>query len=45
MDRFTDKQKKELQRIGISLVLFVILMIAEHAGLFPDTMGGRIASA
>ena len=43
MDRFTDKQKKELQRIGISLVLFVILMIAEHAGLFPDTMGGRIA--
>ncbi len=43
MDRFTDKQKKELQRIGISLVLFVILMIAEHSGLFPDTMGGRIA--
>ncbi len=42
MERFTEKQKKELQLIGISLVLFVILMIAEHAGLFPDTLGGTI---
>ncbi|MBQ6440211.1 MAG: cadmium-translocating P-type ATPase [Mogibacterium sp.] len=43
MGRFTNKQKKELKQIGISLVLFVILMIAEHAGLFPDTTGGMIA--
>ena len=42
MDRFTEKQKKELQLIGISFVLFVILMIAEHAGLFPDTTGGTL---
>lgn len=42
MERFTEKQKKELQLIGISLVLFVILMIAEHANLFPDTLGGTI---
>ena len=42
MDRFTPKQKKELQQIGISFVLFVILMIAEHAGLFPDTTGGTL---
>lgn len=40
MDRFTPKQKKELQQIGISFVLFVILMVSEHAGLFPDTLGG-----
>ena len=32
MERFTDKQKKELRQIGISLVLFVILMIALAAG-------------
>ena len=42
MERFTDKQKKELRQIGISLVLFVILMIAEHAGLFPDTLTGTV---
>ena len=42
MERFTDKQKKELRQIGISLVLFVILMIAEHAGLFPDTQTGTV---
>ena len=42
MERFTEKQKKELQLIGISLVLFVILMVAEHANLFPDTLGGTI---
>lgn len=40
MGRFTEKQKKELQLIGISFVLFVILMVAEHTGLFPDTPGG-----
>ena len=42
MDRFTPKQKKELQLIGISFVLFVILMIAEHTGMFPDTVGGTL---
>ena len=42
MDRFTDKQKKELKQIFISFVLFVILMIAEHMGAFPDTTGGII---
>ena len=42
MDRFTPKQKKELQLIGISFVLFVILMVAEHTGLFPDTTGGTL---
>ena len=42
MDRFTARQKKELQQIGISFVLFVILMAAEHTGLFPDTAGGVI---
>lgn len=43
MDRFTEKQKKELKEIGIAFILFVVLMIAEHMGLFPDTMGGTIA--
>lgn len=42
MDRFTPKQKKELQQVGISFVLFVILMVSEHAGLFPDTLGGTV---
>lgn len=41
-DRFTPKQKKELQQIGISFVLFVMLMVTEHLGLFPDTPGGTI---
>ncbi|MBQ6150774.1 MAG: cadmium-translocating P-type ATPase [Mogibacterium sp.] len=40
MDRFTSKQKKELKEIGISFVLFVTLMAAEHTGLFPDTTTG-----
>ena len=42
MERFTNKQKKELRQIGISLVLFAVLMIAEHAGLFPDTTSGTV---
>ncbi|MCQ2563025.1 MAG: cadmium-translocating P-type ATPase [Mogibacterium sp.] len=42
MERFTPKQKKELQQIGISFMLFVLLMISEHAGLFPDTPGGTV---
>lgn len=43
MDRFTEKQKKELKEICIAFILFVVLMIAEHMGLFPDTTGGTIA--
>ena len=43
MDRFTEKQKKELKEIGIAFILFVVLMIAEHMGLFPDTTSGTIA--
>ena len=42
MERFTPKQKKELQLIGISFVLFVMLMIVEHTDLFPDTTGGTL---
>ncbi len=40
MERFTEKQKKELKQIGIAFVLFVALMTAEHTGLFPDTKEG-----
>lgn len=36
MDRFTEKQKKELRRIIVSLALFLILIIAEHMGAFPE---------
>ena len=43
MDRFTEKQKKELKEIGIAFILFVVLMIAEHMGLCPDTTCGTIA--
>ena len=41
MDRFTDRQKKDLRRIIISLVMFAALIIAEHAHVFPDTEAGR----
>lgn len=40
MERFTKKQKKELKRIGIAFVLFAALMIAEHAGAFPENGPG-----
>ncbi len=40
MERFTKKQKKELKRIIIAFVLFVILLIAEHTGVFPEEGGG-----
>ena len=43
MEKFTKKQKKELKEIGIAFVLFVLLMAAEHMGMFPDTTGGMIA--
>lgn len=36
MKRFTKKQKKELKRIGIAIVLFVALLVAEHSGAFPE---------
>ena len=36
MDRFTEKQKKELRRIGIAFVLFVIIMVLEHTGVIPE---------
>ena len=35
MNRFTEKQKKELKRILIALALFVVLLIAEHIILPP----------
>lgn len=41
MERFTKKQKKELMRIIIAFVLFVILMVLEHMGLFPKEGPGK----
>lgn len=43
MEKLTKKQKKELTLIGISLFLFLILMVAEHMGAFPETSEGTIA--
>lgn len=42
MERFTEKQKKELARIIISFILFVALMVAEHMHVFPDNDTGRL---
>lgn len=42
MEKLTKKQKKELTLIGISLLLFLILMAAEHMGAFPETREGTI---
>jgi len=36
MNSLTKKQKKDLTRIIIAMVMFAVLMIAEHAGLLPD---------
>ena len=41
MSRFTKKQQKELKRIIISLVLFAIMMVLEHAGVFPEEGAGH----
>ena len=41
MDRFTKKQQKELKRIIIAFVLFVILLVCEHTGVFPKTEAGK----
>lgn len=42
MDKLTKRQKKDLTRIIISLVLFVILMICEHTGVIPESFTGSI---
>ncbi len=41
MDRFTEKQKKELARIIVSFILFVALIVAEHLHVFPENEKGR----
>ena len=41
MERFTKKQKKELKRIIIAFVLFVILLVLEHMGVFPKEGPGK----
>ena len=38
MSRFTSKQKKELTRIIVALVMFVVLLIADHTNLIPQEM-------
>ncbi len=42
MDRFNEKQKKELLRIGISFVLFAVLMVLEHTHVIPENMHGSL---
>lgn len=41
MDRFTTKQKKELKRIIVALVMFIILLIVEHSGIVPEEGTGK----
>ena len=41
MDRFTEKQKKELTRIIAAFVMFAALLIAEHAGVSPEKGKGH----
>ena len=43
MDRLTKKQKKDLARIVISLIMFFALMIAEHTGMIPHAHSGNPA--
>lgn len=45
MNRFTEKQKKELKRILIALALFVLLLIAEHVILPPFEVSDGPGSA
>ena len=52
MDNLTPKQKKDLKRILISLVIFIVLMITEHlilphycAGTDPGNTGGSAPPA
>ena len=45
MNSLTKKQKKDLTRIIISLVMFAVLMIAEHAGLLPDNRNIAVIAA
>lgn len=42
MDRFTEKQKKELISIGVAFVLFATLMILEHTHVIPESMHGSL---
>lgn len=37
----TKKQKKELKKIIIALVLFFLLMLLEHSGILPEVFGNR----
>ena len=43
MDSLSKKQKKDLARIIISLIMFFALMIAEHTGLIPHAHSGNPA--
>ena len=45
MSSLTKKQKKDLTRIIISLVMFAVLMISEHAGLLPDNRNIAVIAA
>lgn len=45
MDKLTDKQKKELKRIIIALVMFILLMITEHLILPHLSISGGPESA
>ena len=38
MNGLTSKQKKELTRIGIALLIFAVLMILRHTHLIPEAM-------
>ena len=41
MDRLSKKQKKELGRIIIAFVMFVVLLVLEHTGVFPEEGAGH----
>ena len=43
MDSLSKKQKKDLARIIISLIMFFALMIAEHTGMIPHAHSGNPA--
>ena len=45
MSSLTKKQKKDLTRIIISLIMFTVLMISEHAGLLPDNRNIAVIAA
>ena len=43
MGSLTKKQRKDLTRIIISLIIFTALMVAEHTGLIPHAHSGAPA--